>query len=172
MAFFIILYSNYYPLHGEFNLICIGKFASRTWVNVAQQYGKNRQSSQQNTFYYAVWQLLLYFYREFPSKILSVCLLSAKRETLVWLCHENFSGRVIAYLSLVGSFLPSIGSDSIGVPGLISPALIVSLVFPIVDFCCLALNYLSGELNTRVQRLMNCRVSFVFDLKCDVYIGP
>ena len=42
-------------------------------MNFTQQYGKNRQRCQQNKFYCAVWQLLLYFYREFPSKILSVC---------------------------------------------------------------------------------------------------
>ena len=44
-------------------------------MNFTQQYGKNRQRYQQNTYYYVVWQLLLYFYREFPSKILSVCFL-------------------------------------------------------------------------------------------------
>ena len=72
VAIFTILYGTYYPPHGELKLICIGKFARRTWVNFIQQYGKNRQRCQQNKFYYAVWQLLLYFYREFPSKILSV----------------------------------------------------------------------------------------------------
>ena len=41
-------------------------------MNFTQQYGKNRQSCQQYKFYYAVWQLLPYYYREFPSKILSV----------------------------------------------------------------------------------------------------
>ena len=71
-AIFTILYGNYYPPHGEFKLIWIGKFARRTWVNFTQQYGKNGQRHQQNIFYYAVWQLLLYFYREFPLKILSV----------------------------------------------------------------------------------------------------
>ena len=50
MAVFTILYGNYYPPHGEFELICIGKFARRTWVNFAQQYRKNRQRCQQNTF--------------------------------------------------------------------------------------------------------------------------
>ena len=49
-------------------------------MNFTQQYGKNRQRRQQNTFYYAVRQLLLYFYREFPSKILSVYISS--QETL------------------------------------------------------------------------------------------
>ena len=51
-------------------------------------------------------------------------------------------------------------------------ALIVSLVFPIVDYCCLVWNHLSGELNTEVQRLMNCDVRFLFDLKRDVHISP
>ena len=41
-------------------------------MNLTQQYGKNRLRGQQNLFYYAVCQLLLYFYKEFPSKILSV----------------------------------------------------------------------------------------------------
>ena len=72
VAIFTILFGNYYPLHGKFKLICIGKFARRTWVNFTQQYRKIRQMCQQNTFYYAVWHLLLYFYREFSSKILSV----------------------------------------------------------------------------------------------------
>ena len=69
---FTILHGHYHPPHGDFKLICIEKFARRTWVNFTQQHKKNRQGFQQNTFYYAVWQLLLYFYREFPSKILSV----------------------------------------------------------------------------------------------------
>ena len=72
VAIFTILYCNDYSSHGEFKLICIGKFARRTWVDFTQQYGKNRRRCQQNKFYYAVWQLLLYYYREFPSKILSV----------------------------------------------------------------------------------------------------
>ena len=61
VAIFTKLYCNYYPLHGEFKLICIGKFARQTWVNFTQQYGKNRQRCQQNKFLYAIWQLLLYF---------------------------------------------------------------------------------------------------------------
>ena len=44
----------------------LSEFHSTVW--------KNSQTCQQNTFYYAVWQLLLYFYREYPSKILSVYL--------------------------------------------------------------------------------------------------
>ena len=63
------LYGNYYPPHGEFKLICIGEFARRTWVNFIQQYGENCRRCQQNIFCYAVWQLLLYFYRELPLKV-------------------------------------------------------------------------------------------------------
>ena len=72
VAIFTILDSNNYPPHEELKLICIGKFARRTWVNFTEQYRKNRPRCQQNKFHYAVWQLLLYLYREFPSKILSV----------------------------------------------------------------------------------------------------
>ena len=72
VAIFTILYGNCYPPHGELKLICIGKFARWTWVNFTQQYGENRRRCQQNIFYYAVWQWLLYFYREFPAKILAV----------------------------------------------------------------------------------------------------
>ena len=71
VAIFTILYGKTYPPHGELKLKCIGKFARRPWINFTQQYGKNRERYQRNTFYYDVWQLLLYFYREFPSKILS-----------------------------------------------------------------------------------------------------
>ena len=50
MAIFTILYGNYYPPHGEFKLVCIGKFARRTSVNFTQQYGKNRQRCQKINF--------------------------------------------------------------------------------------------------------------------------
>ena len=69
VAIFTILYGNYYPPHGEFKLICIYMYR----VNFTQQYGKNRQRFERNKLYYAVWQLLLYYYREFPPNILSVC---------------------------------------------------------------------------------------------------
>ena len=48
VASFTILYGNYYRPYIEFNVICIGKFSRRTWVNFTQQYGKNRQRRQQN----------------------------------------------------------------------------------------------------------------------------
>ena len=84
MAIFTILYGNYYPAHGEFKLICLGKFSRRTWVNFTQQYEKNRRRCQQNIFYYAVWQLLLYFYREFHSKILRVRLTLCSYPSLLY----------------------------------------------------------------------------------------
>ena len=37
---------------------------------------------QQNKFHYAVWQLLLYYYREFPAKILSVHVMLRKNNHL------------------------------------------------------------------------------------------
>ena len=40
--------------------------------NSLNSMGKIAKRGQENKFYYAAWQLLLYYYREFPSKILSV----------------------------------------------------------------------------------------------------
>ena len=54
----------------------LNEFHSTVW--------ENRQKCQQNTFYYAVWQLFLYFHREFPLKILSVY---AQTNTFFWKNH-------------------------------------------------------------------------------------
>ena len=68
MAVFTILYGNYYPPRGEFELICIGKFAKRTWVNFTQQYGKNRQRCQQNKFTMLYGNYCYIFIENFPKK--------------------------------------------------------------------------------------------------------
>ena len=68
MAIFTILYGNYYSPHGEFELICIGKFSRRTWVNFTQQYGKNRQRWQQNTFTMLYGNYCYIFIENFPQK--------------------------------------------------------------------------------------------------------
>ena len=68
MAAFNILYGNYYHLHGEFELICIGKFSRRTWVNFTQQYGKNRQRCQQNKFTMLHDNYCYIFIENFPQK--------------------------------------------------------------------------------------------------------
>ena len=77
MAVFTILYANYYPSHGEFELICMGKFARRTFVNSAQQYGKNRQKCQQNKFTMLYGNYCYIFIKNFPQKI-SPCRLLLK----------------------------------------------------------------------------------------------
>ena len=68
MAIFTILYGNYYPPHGEFKLICIGKFARRAWVNFTQRYGKNRQRCEQNNFTMLYGNYCYIFIENFPQK--------------------------------------------------------------------------------------------------------
>ena len=68
VAIFTILYGNYYPLHRQFKLICIGKFARRTWVNFTQQYGKNRQRCQRNKFTMLYGNYCCIFIENFPQK--------------------------------------------------------------------------------------------------------
>ena len=108
VTIFTILYGNYYPPLEELQLICIGKFASRTWVNFTQQYGKNRQRYQQNTFYYAVWQLLLYYYRELPSKIFSV----SKRLYQIFATFVYvFTMRMVIYDILSMAIIPTLSTS-------------------------------------------------------------
>ena len=104
MRIFTILYGSYYPPHGEFELICMGKFSRQTSVNFTQQYAVNRQRCQQNIFYYALWQLLLYFYREFPSKILSVYI-----SLFQILNSPHFIQWITLYTSVIWSLFKIIG---------------------------------------------------------------
>ena len=66
---------------------------SKFWPppNFTQRYGKDRQRCQKNKFYYAVWQLLLYYYREFPSKIAQGCIVTWKFATRsIELCEKKY----------------------------------------------------------------------------------
>ena len=69
MAVFTILYGNYYSSHGEFELIYIGKFARRTWVNFTQQYAKNRQGCQKNKFTMLYGNYYYIFIENFPQQL-------------------------------------------------------------------------------------------------------
>ena len=50
--------------------------------------------------------------------------------------------------------------------------IVVLLIFPLADYCCLVYNDLTGELNANVERLMNCGVGFEFNLRQDEHITP
>ena len=68
MAVFTILYGNYYTPYGEFEVICIGKFARRTRVNFTQQYGKTHQRCQENKFTMLYGNYCYTFIENFPQK--------------------------------------------------------------------------------------------------------
>ena len=94
MAVFTILYGNYYPPYGEFELICEGKFARRTWVNFTQQYGKNRQRCQQNKFIMLYGSYCYIFIENFPQKF-SPCTFS------IYFILFNFIIIIIIFVLLV-----------------------------------------------------------------------
>ena len=50
--------------------------------------------------------------------------------------------------------------------------LIVSLMFPLIDYCCRVFNDLTNEMNTKIQQLINCGIRFIFYLRRDVHISP
>ncbi|XP_024892122.1 uncharacterized protein LOC112467653 [Temnothorax curvispinosus] len=48
--------------------------------------------------------------------------------------------------------------------------LVTSLVLPHLDYCCLVYHGLSKELNLKLQRLVNCCIRFIFNLRKDEHI--
>lgn len=50
--------------------------------------------------------------------------------------------------------------------------LVTALVLPHIDYCCLVYRGLSCELNTKLQRLVNCSIRFIFNLKWDDHVTP
>ena len=90
MAVFTILYGNYYPPHGEFELICIGKFFRRSWVNFTQQYGKNRQRYQQNKFTMLYANYCYIFIKNFLKKF-SPCTYWLILYSELYLYHEKLA---------------------------------------------------------------------------------
>lgn len=50
--------------------------------------------------------------------------------------------------------------------------LITTLIFLHIDYCCLVYHDLTAELNFKLQRLVNCAIRFIFDLRKDVHMTP
>lgn len=50
--------------------------------------------------------------------------------------------------------------------------LVEALVFPLVDYCCLVYDGLCEELSSRVQRLINMGIRYVFGARWDEHITP
>ena len=50
--------------------------------------------------------------------------------------------------------------------------LIISLIFPLIDYYCLVFNDLTNEINTKLQQLINCGIRLIFHLRRDVNISP
>lgn len=50
--------------------------------------------------------------------------------------------------------------------------LVRALIFPHIDYCCLVYHDATDYLNLKLQRLVNCGVRFIFNLRRDVHITP
>ncbi|XP_077258283.1 uncharacterized protein LOC143895191 [Temnothorax americanus] len=49
--------------------------------------------------------------------------------------------------------------------------LVVTLIMPHIDYCCLVYHSMTDELNTRLQRLVNCCIRFIYNLRRDEHIS-
>lgn len=50
--------------------------------------------------------------------------------------------------------------------------LVRTLIFPIIDYCCIVYHDLTDELNSKLQVLFNNCIRFIFNLRRDVHITP
>ncbi|XP_071652800.1 uncharacterized protein [Temnothorax longispinosus] len=50
--------------------------------------------------------------------------------------------------------------------------LVTTLIWPLIDYCSLVYNDLTDELNLKLQRLINCAIRFIFNLRRDERITP
>ena len=50
--------------------------------------------------------------------------------------------------------------------------LFTALTLTHLEYCCLVYHGLSDELNIRLQRLVNCGIRFIYDLRRDVHVTP
>ena len=50
--------------------------------------------------------------------------------------------------------------------------LISSLIFPLIDYCCLVYNDPTAEQNLKIQRLLNSGIRFIDNLRKDEHIRP
>ena len=49
---------------------------------------------------------------------------------------------------------------------------VVSLIFPLLDYCWLVYKNLTNERNVKLERLINCGIRFIFDLRQDEHFTP
>lgn len=60
--------------------------------------------------------------------------------------------------------------NSLSIP--LRTKLVTALIFPHLDYCCALYHGLSGELNSKLQRLVNTCIRFIFNLRRGVHITP
>ena len=84
---------------------------------------------------------------------------------LYWLSHVLSISRKVHFSLHRLKYHRNILSRELGT------TLVTSLIFPILDYCCLVYNDLTEEQNTKLQQLTNCGIRFIFDLRRDVHIS-
>lgn len=85
---------------------------------------------------------------------------------LSWKNHISFIS------SKVHGTLYKLKYHKLSLPQDIRIKLVTTLIFPHLDYCCLVYNGVTKELNIKLQRLINCCIRFIFDLRRDVHITP
>lgn len=85
---------------------------------------------------------------------------------LTWRDHVmSVSQRVHSVMYRLRFFRPSTSLQ-------LRTRLVESLVFPLIDYCCLVYDGLSAELSLKLQRLVNLGIRYIFGARRDEHVTP
>ncbi|KAK0169327.1 hypothetical protein PV328_012197 [Microctonus aethiopoides] len=88
------------------------------------------------------------------------------QSSLSWSKHVTYiSSRVHTTLYRI-----KLHNNSLSVP--LKTKLVTSLIFPILDYCCVVYNDVTVQLNLKLQRLMNSAIRFIYNIRRDEHITP
>lgn len=88
------------------------------------------------------------------------------QSNLSWSKHVNsISGRVHATLHRLKFHKNSL-------PTTLRIKLVQTLIFPLIDYCYVVYNDLSSGLSVKLQKLINCAIRFIYNLRYDEHITP
>lgn len=88
------------------------------------------------------------------------------QSNLSWTKHTTYmSSRVYAVLHRLKTHKNSLPTN-------LRVSLVVTLIFPIIDYCCVTYNDCTTEIDLRLQRLINATIRFIYNCKRDEHITP
>ena len=107
-----------------------------------------------------------------PRRNLDLSRLSKYLRSLQMTSNLSWRGYVVFISEEVNSSLHRLKFHKSALSTRIRITLIFSLIFLFIDYCCLAYNDLTAEQDIILQRIINCGIRFIYNLRRDEHITP